>query len=147
MTPEYDSEIGETIHQEEEGLSGITLTNEQMDYLRQTEGLNNADWATMDSEQRLSLLNLIESKVGEVTGYEPIPIVATDADLEGGRPARYENGQILVNSDRLADPSGGEDLVSTVLSETLYGHMQQIMANEGSEPPEVHLAFQDVPCW
>lgn len=116
MFEKTELEVNENLS---EGNSGKDLTSEQMEYLQQTEGMNQQTWEQLSSNQRLMALNTLEAKLAESIGIEPLQIVETGNMLPDTCLAIVEEGKILVNSLDLANPKIGEQIVGSVLGASL----------------------------
>lgn len=95
------------------------LTPVQMEYLQQTEGLNQDTWDRFSLDQRLIALNTIEAKFAEITGREPMEISIGSKDLPDGKQAVIENEKIHVSSSALENPINGEHIIGSILGLSL----------------------------
>jgi hypothetical protein len=59
------------------------LTPIQMEYLQQTEGMNQEAWEQLSLEQRLTTLSIIEAKIAENMGRDPMEVNVIDDAFKG----------------------------------------------------------------
>lgn len=95
------------------------LTPIQMEYLQQTEGMNQEAWEQLSLEQRLTTLNIIEAKIAEIMGRDPMEVNVIDDAFKGKDLVSIENGKILVKSEGLANPKKGEKTIGSLLGMSL----------------------------
>lgn len=95
------------------------LTPIQMEYLQQTEGMNQEAWEQLSLEQRLTTLNIIEAKMAEIMGRDPMEVNVIDDEFEDKGLVSIENGKILVKSEGLTNPKKGEQTIGSFLGVSL----------------------------
>lgn len=95
------------------------LTPIQMEYLQQTEGMNQEAWEQLSLEQRLTTLNIIEAKIAEIMGRDPMEVNVIDDAFKGKDLVSIENGKIFVKSEGLVNPKKGEKTIGSLLGMSL----------------------------
>ncbi len=111
---------------------------ETAEYLTSIEGLRSANWEGLTMEGRLENLRLLESRLAEIQGRPPVPIVAEEMEDAG-----FFDGKALhVNIEHVKDSSMRLEVIDTVAHEGRHAYQAYAVAH-----PWVHENKAELMYW
>ena len=107
-----------------------TFSPESVEYLQSIEGLKPENWMELQPYERLEVLRTLESRLAEIQGRPPLPVVAEPMDFSG-----FFDGEALhVNVEHINDPSYRLEVIDTVAHEGRHAYQQYAVAHPGFHP-------------
>jgi|GEM_PF-6855437 len=109
-----------------------TFSVENKEYLRSIEGLKPGIWSEMTQNERLNALRTLESRLAEIQGRPPLPVVA-EAMREG--EAGFFDGKALhVNIEHLKNPAYRLEVIDTIAHEGRHAYQYYAVRHPGFHP-------------
>ena len=107
-----------------------TFSLENKEYLRSIEGLKPGIWSEMQPNERLDALRTLESRLAEIQGRPPLPVVAESMENAG-----FFDGEALhVNIEHIQDPAYRLEVIDTIAHEGRHAYQHYAVTHPGFHP-------------
>lgn len=117
-----------------------TFSMENIEYLQSIEGLKSDNWMEMQPLERLDVLRTLESRLAEIQGRPPLPVVAET--MEEGLSGYFDGEALHVNAEHLENPDYRLEVIDTIAHEGRHAYQQYAI-----EHPGFHPNAQEVMYW
>lgn len=107
-----------------------TFSIENIEYLQSIEGLKQDVWKELQPCERLDALRTLESRLAEIQGRPPLPVVAESMDSAG-----FFDGEALhINVEHINDPTYRLEVIDTVAHEGRHAYQHYAVTHPGFHP-------------
>lgn len=114
-----------------------TFSIENVEYLQSIEGLQPSNWEGLKPAERLGALRTLESRLAEIQGRPPLPVVAEEMDSAG-----FFDGEALhVNIEHINDPSYRLEVIDTVAHEGRHAYQHYAVTHPGFHPNTQEVVY------
>lgn len=127
--------IGPLERSETTSLESFSIEN--IEYLQSIEELQSSNWEGLKPTERLDALRTLESRLAEMQGRPPLPIVAEKMDSAGF----FDGNALHINLEHINDPSYRLEVIDTVAHEGRHAYQYYAVTHPGFHPNTQEVVY------